>query len=243
MANYLGLVNDVLVKLREPQVTSVSDNTYSALIGSLVNDAKREVEEAWQWSHLQDSFSSNFTVANAGVVPFSGVVCNLSGAAPRIRAQIWQDLSTSSYIVRHDTVGFASLLDQTQYADANSFVQRKAAADASFGTIPSSFFMTRAQATPTAAPTLVINCFPLPDKTYPFTVVIKNPQSSLSADTDVLFVPQAPVIMRAYLFALYERGEELGEALTLTSVKADLALSDAISDDTVTQRGLQLVCE
>ena len=44
---YLDLVNDVLVRLREAQVTSVSQNGYSSLIGALVNDAKRETEDAW----------------------------------------------------------------------------------------------------------------------------------------------------------------------------------------------------
>ena len=38
---YLELVNDVLVRLREPQVLSVSQNTYSSLIGKLINDAKK----------------------------------------------------------------------------------------------------------------------------------------------------------------------------------------------------------
>ena len=50
---YLDLVNDVLVRLREAQVASVSQNTYSALIGKLVNDAKREVEDSWNWDTLR----------------------------------------------------------------------------------------------------------------------------------------------------------------------------------------------
>ena len=37
---YLDLVNDVLVRLREAQVSSVSQNGYSSLIGALINDAK-----------------------------------------------------------------------------------------------------------------------------------------------------------------------------------------------------------
>ena len=40
---YLDLVNDVLVRLREAQVSSVSQNGYSSLIGALINDAKREI--------------------------------------------------------------------------------------------------------------------------------------------------------------------------------------------------------
>ena len=50
---YLTLVNDVLSRLRESEVTSVSDNTYSSLIGRFVNEAKREVEDAWNWNRLE----------------------------------------------------------------------------------------------------------------------------------------------------------------------------------------------
>jgi len=40
---YLDLVNDVLVRLREPQVTTVSRKLpFTALVGKFVNDAKRQ---------------------------------------------------------------------------------------------------------------------------------------------------------------------------------------------------------
>ena len=70
---YLDLVNDVLVRLREAQVASVSQNTYSALIGKLLNDAKREVEDSWNWDTLRNTISFttqqgtfNYNLANAG---------------------------------------------------------------------------------------------------------------------------------------------------------------------------------
>ena len=40
---YLELVNNVLRRLREREVPTVTANTYSKLIAVLVNDAKREV--------------------------------------------------------------------------------------------------------------------------------------------------------------------------------------------------------
>ena len=36
---YLQLVNNVLIRLREQEVSSVGDTVYSSLIGVLVNDA------------------------------------------------------------------------------------------------------------------------------------------------------------------------------------------------------------
>jgi hypothetical protein len=49
---YLELVNDVLVRLREPTVSTVIQTTYSSLIGKFVNDAKRQIEDAYAWNVL-----------------------------------------------------------------------------------------------------------------------------------------------------------------------------------------------
>jgi hypothetical protein len=37
---YLNLVNNVLRRLREDEVSNVSESTYSAMVGDYVNDAK-----------------------------------------------------------------------------------------------------------------------------------------------------------------------------------------------------------
>ena len=58
---YLELVNGVLRRLREDQVSSVDQNPYSLLIGDLVNDAKRIVEDAWDWSALRTTLTISTT--------------------------------------------------------------------------------------------------------------------------------------------------------------------------------------
>ena len=50
MATYLETVNNVLRRLREPTVSSVNESSYSAMIGVFVNDAKRNVEDAYNWN-------------------------------------------------------------------------------------------------------------------------------------------------------------------------------------------------
>jgi len=60
---YLQLVNSVLRRLRENEVTTVDQNSYSKLVGELVNDAKRIVEDAWDWSTLRDTLTVD-TVAD-----------------------------------------------------------------------------------------------------------------------------------------------------------------------------------
>ena len=58
---YLEMVNNILKRLRERTVSSVNENAYSALIGILVNDAKREIEDSWDWSALRTTISLTTT--------------------------------------------------------------------------------------------------------------------------------------------------------------------------------------
>ena len=55
--NYLDLVNDVLIRLREDEVTATTDTPYSKLIGKFVNDAKRIVEDSFQWNVLTETLT------------------------------------------------------------------------------------------------------------------------------------------------------------------------------------------
>ena len=50
---YLELVNGVLRRLRENQVETVAETSYSVLIGDFVNDAKQLVEDSHSWSALR----------------------------------------------------------------------------------------------------------------------------------------------------------------------------------------------
>ena len=61
MSTYLDMVNNVLTRLREPTVSSVQDNSYSKLIGIYINDAKREVEDAYDWNSLTDTLTATTT--------------------------------------------------------------------------------------------------------------------------------------------------------------------------------------
>ena len=54
---YLEIVNNILRRLRERTVSTVNETVYSTLIGVLVNDAKSEVENAWNWSALRNTLT------------------------------------------------------------------------------------------------------------------------------------------------------------------------------------------
>jgi len=52
---YLNLMNNVLRRLREEETTSVTSTTYVKMVGDFINDAKKLVEEATDWSALRET--------------------------------------------------------------------------------------------------------------------------------------------------------------------------------------------
>jgi len=62
---YLELVNDVLARLRETSVSTVTETTYSTLIGKFVNDAKRQIEDAFSWNVLGQTITVTTAASTA----------------------------------------------------------------------------------------------------------------------------------------------------------------------------------
>ncbi len=79
MTTYLQAVNDVLVRLREEEVSTVTETSYSSLIGKFVNDAKRQIEDSYEWNILGTTIVVS-TVA--GTSSYS-----LTGAGQKFRVQ------------------------------------------------------------------------------------------------------------------------------------------------------------
>ena len=60
MATWLSLVNDLQKRLRESETASVNTDAYSTLLGSLVNKAKREIEDKHDWTALRTILSFTY---------------------------------------------------------------------------------------------------------------------------------------------------------------------------------------
>ena len=67
----LELVNDVLIRLREPVVTTYNETTYSTLVAKFVNDAKRQVEDSFGWNSLGQTITVT-TVASTPSYSLTG---------------------------------------------------------------------------------------------------------------------------------------------------------------------------
>ena len=178
---YLDLVNEVLQRLRENTVSSVNQNKYSKLIALYVNDAKRIVEDAWNWDALS---------VNTPVITTTGTsTYTVTGSGRRQKDVTVNDTSNRAYICN---VPSKWIQDQQQLSTVQSGNPCYYAWNGFDGTDSK------------------VELFPTPNGDYTLMFNMTVPQVNLSADTDVPIVPSEPVIAYAYARALVERGEDGG---------------------------------
>jgi hypothetical protein len=199
---YLQAVNSVLRRLRENEVSTVNDNSYSKLIGEFVNDAKKQVEDAYDWNALTTYFTVT-TVADQ------------------------YDYTVTGLGDRFKVVDF--LNDSQDYAMINIPAERMNRFT-TFGTPQKSspLYYTFSTVNASTGDTKV-SLFPLPDKTYTLILDATVPQADLSADGDVILAPATPIILNAYARALLERGEDNGLNSSEAWALYKSALSDNIA--------------
>lgn len=179
---YLQAVNDVLVRLREVQVSTVTQTSYSTLIGRFVNDAKRQVEDAFNWNAL---FTNVTVTTSAGVSSYS-----VTGSGNKFRVS--DAINVTSEIP----------LQNISFAEMNRYL--------SFGTpaqnIPTYYAFNGVDGSYDTK----VNVFPVPDGAYSLKFSLIIPQAELSSDSTVIKVSEDLVIQNAYARALVERGEDGG---------------------------------
>lgn len=179
---YLEMVNEVLIRLRENEVTSVSDNKYAKMIGKFINDTKRQVEDAYEWNGLTETLTAT-TAANI----FSYV---LEGSGTRFRIiDVLND--TTNYVMKYETTRKMNEL----------FLMTDPAKNA-----PTHYNFN---GTDSNGDTLV-DFYPIPDGVYNIRINLIKSQLPLSNNADKPLVPAEPIILGAYARALAERGEDGG---------------------------------
>ena len=199
--NYIQLVNSVLRRLRETEVSSVADNAYSKLIGEFVNDAKRQAEDAYPWNALSDTLT-----ASTATDIFNYV---LVGSGQRFRViDVLND--TSNTIVQNATTRWMN--DQFLLTS----VQKGSPAYYNFNGTNSNGDTQ-------------VDLFPIPNGVYQIRFNVIKPQVALSADSDTLLVPSEPVIFNAAARAIAERGEDGGILAGEMAFIYNQSLADAIA--------------
>lgn len=200
---YLDIVNSVLRKLREDQVTTVDETDYSRLVGDFVNDAKRLVEDTWDWTALRSTYTvttavgdplyslSNFNTRGKILYVFNETTNRqvLKESLQRIRSLNLTSNSAQGPIAYYAVDGL----------DANNDVQIR-------------FYRT-------------------PNTVDVLSVYTVTRPGDLVEDSDTVLVPSSPVIQWAYSYALRERGETGGQSASEQAIFAQQELSNAVAFD------------
>lgn len=178
---YLEMINDVLTRLRETTVSTSNETTYSALIGKFVNDAKRQVEDAFNWNVLDQDISISTT---AGTYQYA-----LTGAGAKFQLQDAINITSN---VTLQNIPFVVMNRRQNFATPVSG-------------IPSEFCF-EGFSNGDAKVTL----YPRPDNVYNLKFTLTVPQAPLTSDSTSILVPDVLVVQNAYARALVERGEDGG---------------------------------
>ena len=200
---FLQIINAVLPRLREATVAANDSTTYSTLIGSLVNQVKTEIELAYRWRELRDTY--NVTTVN-GTTSYA-----FAGSGPDATIMDAWDTKTA----REMTLGsFHSFNDKffgvTTVSTGDPTEYLPAGLDASYD--------------------LLVDIWPSPTtttNTLKFNLYV--PQATLTSDSTVVLVPNHVLIEGTIARALMERGDDGGTAADRQEAKYQEMLASAIS--------------
>ena len=198
---YLELINDVLVRLRETTVSTTTETTYSTLIGKFVNDAKRQIEDAFSWNVLGQTITVTTAASTASY--------SLTGAGQKF--QVMDVINTTS------NVGLTNI----SFVDMN----RKLKFTPLVNSIPTEFAFDGVDSSYDTK----VNLYPIPDGVYTIKFALTVPQATLSSGSTVVLVSDVLVAQNAYARALVERGEDGGLSSSEAYLLYKSMLSDQIA--------------
>jgi len=200
---YLTIVNHVLRRMRENEVTNITTNAYSTMVGDFVNDAKKSIESSHDWSALRSavtvstsSGTSEYSITGSGPDPkIIDALNDTQNLFLTYQTPVWMDnayFNTDAPSGAPDTYTFNGI-------DSNGDVK--------------------------------IKLYPNPDATYSlrFNLVIRP--AELSANTDTVDIPYLPIVHEAIALLARERGETGGTTSAEYFAIASKYLSDAIAHD------------
>ena len=200
LPTYLDLVNDVLVRMREPEVTTVAEHTVSNLVGKYINDAKRQVSDAYDW----DAFNTPITISTIANTtgPYS-----ITGAGVRFKTM--------------DVINTTSFYEMSPLSHANY--------DSFYYTTPTPtkglpmYYSIKGVDT---NGDIKVNFWPVPDAVYSIRFSLIVPEADFTTDTSTTLLAKEPIVLGAFARALVERGEDGG----LSSSEAYALYKSCMSD-------------
>jgi hypothetical protein len=187
--------------LRESTVSTVSETSYSALIGKFVNDAKRQIEDSFNWNVLSTTVTIT-TVANTSSY-------SMTGAGQKF--QVNDAINTTSDVGLQN-ISFVRMNRNLNFATPATGVPAEFAFNGVDGSGDTK-----------------VDLYAIPDGVYTILFDLAVPQAALSADGTSVKVLDYLVTQSAYARALIERGEDGGTASSEAYALFRAMLSDAIA--------------
>jgi len=204
------LINEVLIRLREDTIATdwsgnINDSTtvtdYQKVIGSLINDSKRNIESYHDWVVLREtkdiatiSGTRNYSLASGQEIKLIDVINQATGAN---LVQV-----SRQYI------------NSTLYPSENSGE-------------PLYYAFNGAD----SSNNLKVDLEPKPNSVQTISFDIVKFQDELKTATTVLKIPEKPVILGAWARAISERGEDGGTQTSIVAAEVSESLNQAIMLD------------
>ena len=204
---FRGLINEVLIRLREDTIRSdwsgdINDSstisTYQKVIGALVNDAKRYVEQRHDWLNLRSTV--DITTVN-GTENYN----QSSGQEIKIMDAI------------NNTTGMHLKQVGKTYINTVTYPSENTGEPLYYGFNGSD-----------TSNNLKVDLSPVPTTGHTISFDIIKFQDDLTEAATVLSVPEKPVVLGAWAMAIAERGEDGGTQSGLMASEALEALKQAI---------------
>jgi hypothetical protein len=201
----LQIVNRVLGRLRESSVATYNETDYSTMIAGIVNQVKAEIEDAWHWHSMRETYTvsavagtTNYSLTSSGM---NAVV--LSG---------W-NTTTNQEMKRGSVKEFDERFFGTSTVQTGN---------------PSEYLVAGFD----GSLDLTIDIWPAPASANTLKMTVYVPQEDLDGGGAVPLVPQNVLIEETIARALIEKGDETAQQPEpgQTFIKQDL-LDSAISRD------------
>ena len=209
MATRKELVNEVLRRLREPELgaaSTIASSTYATMVASFLNDVKQECEDAWNWGQLRETVEFD-TVASTSLysLPLTTVRTKL--------LSMWN--TTQNSRMRHVT---------EDYYNKSTLIGTQSNAGPSF---------YRDRGINAATEYKQVELLATPDGVYTIKAEVVNPQKDLSTDDEklTLSLGRQAMIYGAWGLCISERGEDGGQLMDEIMQKYGFHLQTAIALD------------
>jgi hypothetical protein len=210
--NFLGMINDVLVRLREPTIAVIGETPYADMIGRFLNDAKRRVESAHNWMALSTTAT---VITSVNVTEYV-----LDDAGTRFKVIGVFNESTQAVVEQ------MPLAELSRNMRATSPSKGPVSYYGFNGVVSSSIKGTSTQRRDQDP---LVTLFPVPVVAEVIHFDLYAPTDDMRQDIDTPLIPGHLLVDYAYAKAIAERGEDGSISASEAAAMWNLDLADEIA--------------